>query len=256
MPTGMRFVVGSAMKNILVWDIPTRIFHWAFAVSLSAALGIGFLADDDHPLFRLHMLFGIVALFLLLLRVVWGIAGSRHARFSGYPLRPHELADYLLAAVFSKTKRYAGNNPGSALAAVLMFLLVPALVISGSGLAGGEVGEIHETLAWILMLVVSLHLAGIIWHTIRHKENIAASMITGRKEGNPADAISTSHPWLGLLVLLLGGVWVAALFQNQDPRSKKIRLPVLGVSIPVGEAESEMHEPTGGNRHVNHDDDD
>ncbi len=61
------------MKKILVWDIPARLFHWAFAGSLTAAIAIGFLVDDDAPLFQLHMLFGIVALFLLGVRVVMGM---------------------------------------------------------------------------------------------------------------------------------------------------------------------------------------
>jgi cytochrome b len=58
------------MTKILVWDIPARLFHVAFAASLSAAIGIGFLVDDEVPLFQLHMILGIVALFLLLIRVI------------------------------------------------------------------------------------------------------------------------------------------------------------------------------------------
>ena len=63
------------MNKILVWDIPTRLFHWAFAASLTAAIGIGFLVDDDQPLFQWHMVFGIGGLFLLAVRVVMGVAG-------------------------------------------------------------------------------------------------------------------------------------------------------------------------------------
>lgn len=246
------------MNVILIWDIPTRLFHWAFAGSLTAAMAIGFLVDDDSPLFQSHMLFGLIAVFLLVLRIVMGIAGSRHARFASYPLRPREVVAYLAAAVFSKTRRYAGNNPGSASAAVLMFLLVPALLVSGIGWGGETLEEAHETLAWALLAVVVLHLAGIAWHTIRHRENIAASMVTGKKKGVPEDAIHSARPLLGMGLLLVAAAWCAALFANHDVRSASVRIPVIGVSMQLGENESEEDEHPRSERkkgHRDHDDD-
>lgn len=167
------------LKKILVWDIPARLFHWAFAGSLTAAIAIGFLVDDDAPLFQLHMLFGIVALFLLSVRVVMGVAGSWHSRFASFPVQQREVIGYLISAAVSKTKLHAGNNPGSAVAAVLIFLPVPASQISGIGYGGEALEE--------------LHLAGLAWHTIRHRENFSLAIVTGRKSGKTEDAISSSH---------------------------------------------------------------
>ncbi|MDO5674969.1 MAG: cytochrome b/b6 domain-containing protein [bacterium] len=62
------------MKSILVWDIPNRIFHWIFAGSLALAMAIGFVGDDDAPFFRLHMFLGMVVLFMLVIRLVLGLA--------------------------------------------------------------------------------------------------------------------------------------------------------------------------------------
>jgi cytochrome b len=239
------------MTQILVWDIPTRLFHWAFAASLTAAIAIGFLVDDEQPLFQLHMIFGIVALFLLLIRAVMGLLGSRYSRFSSYPLHPREVAGYMIRAAVSKTKRYAGNNPGSALAAVLMFLLVPALFISGSGYGGEEVEELHETFAWALLAVVALHLAGLVWHTIRHRENISLAMVTGRKEGRVEDAISSGHAVWGVVMTIVAGVWIAALFAARDARTATVKVPGTGVTLQLGENES----GDGKSRH-GHDDDD
>jgi cytochrome b len=226
------------MTKILVWDLPARIFHFAFAASLSAAMGIGFLVDDDEPLFQLHMLFGIVALFLLVIRVIMGFVGSRYSRFTSFPVHPRELAGYLIRAIVSKTKRYAGNNPGSALAAVLMFLLVPALFISGSGYGGGEVGELHETFAWALLAVVLLHLAGLAWHTIRHRENIPLAMVTGKKEGEALDAIPSSHAIWGAVIAILTGTWIAALFAGHDSGAATVKIPGIGVTLQLGENEA------------------
>lgn len=237
------------MTKILVWDIPARLFHVAFAASLTAAIGIGFLVDDEQPLFQLHMIFGIVALFLLLIRLIMGIVGSRYSRFSSLPLHPREVAGYLISAVVSKTKRYAGNSPGSALAAVLMLLLVPALFISGMGYGGDEVGELHEAFAWALLAVAVLHLAGLAWHTIRHRENISLAMVTGKKEGEVEDAISSSHAVWGVVIIMLAGAWIAALFSAHDSRTATVKVPGSGVILRFG-----VNESAEGGHERDHDD--
>jgi len=223
------------MTKILVWDIPARLFHWAFAASLTAAMGIGFLVDDEQPLFQLHMLFGIVALFLLVVRVVMGLVGSRYSRFASFPLCPGEVVSYLVSAAVSKTKLYMGNNPGSALAAVLMFLLVPALFISGIGFGGAALEELHEVCAWTLLAVVVLHLLGLVWHILRHRENISIAMVSGKKAGRTEDAISSAHAAWGIAVFLVGGLWIAALFAGHNASTATVKLPGVGVTLQLGE---------------------
>lgn len=226
------------MNKILVFDIPARLFHWAFAATLTAAIAIGFLVDDDLPLFQLHMILGIVAVFLLAVRIVMGVVGSRYSRFSSYPVRPREVASYMISAVASKTRLYAGNNPASATVAVLMFLLVPALFLSGIEYGGESLEELHEPLAWGLLAVIALHLAGLAWHTFRHRENIALAMITGRKTGKPEDAIASAHPVWGLILLIGAGLWIAALFAHHNSRAATVRLPGIGVTLQLGDNES------------------
>ena len=231
------------MKKILIWDIPARLFHWGFAASLTVAIVIGFLVDDDEPLFQWHMIFGITALFLLIVRVVMGFVGSRYSRFSSYPLRPMEVIGYLVSAVILKTRLYAGNNPGSAMAAVLMFLLVPALFVSGIGFGGEAIEELHELCAWGLLAVIGMHLAGLGWHTVRHRENIALAMVTGTKKGNPEDAIGSAHPVWGVILLIGAGLWIAALFASHDGKNATVKLPGIGVTLRLGESETEGGKP-------------
>ena len=238
-------------SNILIWDIPNRIFHWGFAASVLGALSIAFLADDEPPLFQLHMLFGIVALFLLILRIVMGFVGSRYSRFSSYPVHPREVITYMISAAISKTKRYAGNNPGSAVAALLMFTLIPALFISGTGFMGEPAEDLHELFAWALLATIVLHLAGLAWHTIRHRENISLVMVTGRKSGHQEDAIPSAHPLWGGIFLLVSALWIAAFFASHNPTTGTVRLPGIGVTFQLGENESE-----GGGEHRENDDDD
>ncbi len=222
-------------------------------------MAFGFLADDDSPLFQLHMLFGVVAVFIVVLRLVWGLVGDRHARLVNFPLHPRELLGYAKDAILKKTRRYAGNNPGSALAAVLMFLLIPALMISGGAFSRGEAEDLHGALAWGLLAVMVLHLSGLAWHTIRHRENIAAAMITGTKHGDPADALRSARPLPALVLLLAGGAWISALFTNHAPGGAAVRLPLTGTPIRLGEGGDEDGGKTKHARREHreeHDDDD
>lgn len=225
------------MKKILVWDMPARLFHWGFAGSLSAAIAIGFLVDDDASLFQLHMLFGIVALFLLAVRIVMGLVGSRYSRFTSFPVHPREVMGYMVSAAISKTKLYAGNNPGSAVAAVLMFLLVPALLITGLKANSESAEELHEIFAWALLAVIVMHLAGLAWHTIRHRENISLAMVTGKKAGKPDDAIGSANAVWGVVLLLAAGLWIAALFAGFNASQATVKLPGIGVTLQLGESE-------------------
>ena len=65
------------MSRILVWDLPTRLFHWLLAAGFAAAFAIAILASDEHPLFPIHALPGLVLAFMVVLRVLWGFVGTR-----------------------------------------------------------------------------------------------------------------------------------------------------------------------------------
>jgi cytochrome b len=222
------------MKKIIVWDLPIRLFHFIFAGSLSAALAIGFLVDDDSPLFQFHMLFGLVAAAALVLRLVLGVVGSRYNRFTALPLNPGEVVRYFVGAITGSARRYIGQNPGSALAALVMFALVPLLIASGTGWIDED---LHEGLAIALLVVIGAHLAGLIWHTVRNREVIALSMVTGVKDGPEGDGLKSAHPvWAGA-IFAAGVAWISALFANHDAQAATVKLPLIGTVIQLGENE-------------------
>ena len=98
--------------------------------------------------------------------------------------------------------------------------------------------EVHEVLAWGLLLVVLSHLAGLAWHTIRHKENISMAMVSGRKAGESVEAIPSSHPiWAGI-ILLAAGLWISLFFAGFKPSDRSVRLPAVGMTVQLGESES------------------
>lgn len=247
------------IHKILVWDVPIRLFHWTFASSLTLALGIGWGADDDGRLFPFHMLFGLVAVFTLLIRVMLGLGGSVSVRFRSFPLRPSELARYLRGQFGGKRTDYIGHNPGSAWAAIAMFVLVPALVLTGLSARLEAVGALHEILALLLLAVIGAHLAGLIGYTLRHRENAGMAMLTGKRNGPPTDAIPSANGFHGLILLLAIVSWSTALFANYDSANGTVRLPVVNLTLRLAQpahsqdAHDEDHEQHVKERHA-HDD--
>lgn len=167
--------------KVPVWDLFVRIFHWSLVASVAAAW---FTHEDGRDL---HVPIGYVSLVLVALRLVWGFVGSRHARFSDFVRSPFTVLSYLRELFRGSEHRYLGHNPAGG--AMILALLAMLVAVGGSGWLGttdaywGEewVEELHEALAFGLLGLVALHLAGVVLASRRHRENLAAAMITGRK---------------------------------------------------------------------------
>ena len=70
--------------SLLVWDVPTRLFHWLLVLLVALAWVTG---EAEGSMFTVHQLAGYGVAVLLVFRVIWGFAGSRHSRFSDF-VRP------------------------------------------------------------------------------------------------------------------------------------------------------------------------
>ena len=172
------------MNRVVVWDLPTRVFHWLFTGTLVASLGIALIADDKSSVFQLHMLLGLIAAFMVLLRMVWGLVGSQYARFGSFLFGSRAFVDYLLGVVRGTGERHIGHNPGSAYSIYVMLLMSLGLALSGLLMSSWKaLEELHEVMAYALLVAAGAHIAGIVVHTIRHQENIARSMSDGKKNG-------------------------------------------------------------------------
>jgi cytochrome b len=229
-------------------------------VAILAAFAIATLVDDDGALFPWHMLLGAVAAFLVVLRVAWGVRRLRYARFGSFAFGPSSVVAYVKGIFTGRGERHVGHNPGSSVAIFAMLALTVGLAITGVAMSGGDgvAKELHEVFAYSLIGVVGVHVAGVVVHTLRRRENISLSMVDGRKAVEPAQAISSSHPLVALALLGLTAVWSATLVRGYDPATRSVGLPGLGARIALGEAEGAegAGEPTRGGPGNKHDDDD
>ena len=246
------------MSRTLVWDIPTRLFHWLLVGGFVVTAVISLLLGEDSALFPYHAIIGLSLALMICLRIVWGIVGSRYARFRTFTFGPAAVIEYMKGVFSGGGKRHIGHNPGSAYAIFAMLALLLGLAVTGIMMGQGNesVEEIHEVLAYVMVGVVIAHILGVAVHTIRLRENIVASMIHGKKNAQLADGIGSSHSVAAVIFLVIAGAWSVGLVRNYDPTTQTTRLPVLGTAVQIGEAENEGGREHGGDNERHDDDDD
>ncbi len=228
------------MRQHLVYDLPTRFFHWLFASLFLVGFVIAKTVDDDSILFSYHSLAGLTLGFLVLLRIIWGLFGTKHARFSGFALQPLELVSYLKGILTNNKKRWAGHNPASSWAGIIMMTLGLGLSVTGYLMTSGTNKElfedVHQLFANGFIIIVIMHISGIIFHTIRHQEMIAFSMIDGKKADITSDqTISSSKSIFGIFLLILVETFGIFLFKNFDSQSRSLYF--FGKTLQLGESE-------------------
>lgn len=180
----------SAAPTIGVWDRAVRVLHWALVGSVAlAALG-------TVAVFGAHRPAGYVALAVVALRVLWGGVGPRDARFGRFVRAPRAVLRYALAVVQHREPRYLGHNPLGGWMVVALLGCIAGLALTGwlyttDALWGDErVERMHRALAWTLLGLVGAHLAGVLFTSIRQRENLVAAMLDGRKRAPVGDDIA------------------------------------------------------------------
>ena len=191
-------------RPILVWDAPVRVFHWLMVLSFAGA----YLSAESERWRLLHVTLGYTMAGLVAFRIVWGVLGTRYARFSTFVRGPRAVARYVGAMLRGEPEHHTGHNPAGALAILALLGLTVAIAASGwttyNDLAGEWVAEAHEVAANLMLLVVGVHIAGVVVASWLHRENLVRAMVTGRKPGLPADGVRSA--WRTVAVLLLAGV--------------------------------------------------
>jgi cytochrome b len=166
-----------ATPSFAVWDLFVRTFHW----SLATAFTVGWLTAESLP--QLHQQTGYFIAFLLALRLVWGLIGSRYARFREFLAPPEHVLRYLRSLLSARPLHYVGHNPigGWMVVAILGALAVTVATGWTLGSGDGWLDEVHEAGAQLTLALVVIHIGGVLLASLLHKENLVAAMLTGRK---------------------------------------------------------------------------
>jgi cytochrome b len=178
------------LQKIRVWDLPTRLFHWLFALVI---LGAFITINLDET--ELHAKFGYAACVLVIFRIIWGFVGPEHARFSNFVPSITQLKAFIKHPVYDKL----GHNPLGALSVIGLLLVVLVQTTSGlftddeisfqgplshlvSSQIAGFLTGLHEINSNLVYALVGLHLAAIFYYQKVKKENLIGPMLTGDKE--------------------------------------------------------------------------
>lgn len=184
---------------IKVWDLPLRIFHWL----LVAGFFIAYLTEDE--LLNVHVWAGYLVLALIIFRLIWGfISNNEYARFTNFLCSSAKSFAYLKDVIALKANRYLGHNPAGA--AMIAMLIVSLLITVASGLivyaADQNLGplagmvdtsnekfweEVHEIAANSTLALIFVHVAGVIFESVIHRESLVKAMLNGYKKSITTD---------------------------------------------------------------------
>ena len=207
--------------KVRIWDLPTRLFHWAIVLLIPALWW-------THEIERLdlHILLGQIMLGLILFRLIWGVIGSSTARFAGFLRGPGTVLLY----VRGRAAAWFGHNPLGGWSALAMLLLLAVetglglFVSDEDGLNCGPLSHLidydsarilahrHETLFYILLGFIALHVLAIFYYLLVKRDNLIAPMVTGtRPTPENGEAMIAAPLWRFLIATALAAGATLAL---------------------------------------------
>jgi cytochrome b len=216
----------SERRGILVWDWPVRVMHWSL---VAAVVGCWATQELEGDYFAWHVRFGYAVLVIVLVRIVWGFAGTRYARFSAFVRGPSDVLRYARSLIRGPHERHVGHNPLGALAIVAMLTVLLVQAITGlfandqimnigplfgyiSATLSDRITTIHKQLFDGILWLVGLHIAAAFGYWLIKRENLIVPMLTGRKrlDKAPLEAEIRSSRlvlWIALVVLTSGAIY-------------------------------------------------
>ena len=214
----------SSLYRVRIWDLPTRVFHWASALCV---LGLAVTGTVGGSAMVFHFRFGYALLTLLLFRLVWGLMGGHWSRFRSFVFGPRAVFAYLRGR--APASHSVGHSPLGALSvwALLFFLSLQVAtglisddeistagplthLVSNASVSLGS--QYHTELGkWILLALVLLHVAAIIYH-VRRRQGLLAAMLHGDKQLPAPAAAARDDARSRITAFLLLCLCAAAVF--------------------------------------------
>lgn len=218
-------------REVRVWDLPVRVFHWSLVVLVVTSWITG---DDDGRGFSyaLHTYAGYGVFLLVLFRALWGLIGSETARFASFVTGWRPVARQLGHVIRFKGEKTLGHTPAGGWMIVALLGLLLVIAVTGILAAAKEPGAllsaivpvflargaagVHNVLGEnIILLLVLIHVAGVLVESALSRQNLIRAMFTGRKWTADPDARDVRFGslavaiFLAVLFLMLG-VWMVS----------------------------------------------
>ena len=191
--------------TVRVWDAPTRAFHWLTVLSFGGA----YLTADSERWRLIHVTLGYTLGGLLIFRLIWGVVGTRYARFGDFLRSPLAIARYVRSLLRGHPPRHLGHNPAGGVAIALMLFTGACLVATGwatyNDVGGNQMPDWHALAGNVLLWLVLLHLLGVLSASLQHRENLPRAMVTGHNAAEPgaAESAGIHRTWNGLALLMV-----------------------------------------------------
>ena len=193
---------GKVREAIMVWDMPVRVFHWLLVICFAGA----WLSSESERWAMIHYAFGYTASLLVLIRLVWGLIGTRYARFSQFLKKPKAVLEHFMAMLRGNPHQDVGHNPAGGLVMFALMLLILLIGLSGylsvKEFLGNFVSEIHEAVSSLVLGLAIVHIIAAVGMSLIERQNLIRSMVTGKKQGMPEQGIPYPQYLIGALIFL------------------------------------------------------
>lgn len=203
-----------ATRPPALWDRVVRVSHWGIAI---VVLVNEVITRGGSPT---HVWFGWIALTLLAIRLLWGLIGSREARFSAFPPNPRAAIAHMKELLAGKPRHYGSHNPAGAMMAYALWGAIAVMIATGFVMSGpspfavaeqqaivdsgdwsqlvktedgedeeavGVVKLVHETMANLILLLVGLHVAGVFVESLMMRRNLVPPMLLGERASRQSE---------------------------------------------------------------------
>jgi len=179
-----------------IWDLPTRLFHWVLVITIT-----GSWLSRDVLHFQAHLFFGYLLFFLLLFRILWGFIGATYSQFRHFFYPWQDVKNHLQQVIEGEPSQYDGHNPAGSWMIFLLLGMLLLITITGIITLGGEeqsgplqtwvsistgifIHSIHQILAWLLLALISIHLAGVLIEQWISRRSLIRAMMVGHHDRN------------------------------------------------------------------------
>ena len=193
---------GRVRQDSMVWDIPVRVFHWLLVICFAGA----WLSSESERWVLIHYAFGYTACLLVLIRLVWGLIGTRYARFSQFLKSPKAVIAHFMAMLRGHPHHDVGHNPAGGLVMFALMLLILLIGLTGylsvKEFLGDFASEAHEVVASLVLGLVIIHIIAAIGMSLIERQNLVRSMVNGKKQGMPEQGIRYPQYLIGSCIFL------------------------------------------------------